>query len=335
MAGSAPPWDLPEAAFGWTSVISPRRARSLRNSKWQIPDSQSGASDIWKLESEIPPWLRRNAAFGLQATRSGAHRSGWSFFLGLLLLCMHWLNPSSARARDVTNRLRIGVGGRGEATTATLLVDYFQKLLEDNDFQAFRDRVAARYTEETLCEILMGSSGVASRRASVVSLGFLGEFTRSNTVLGRALRDSDPAVRRLAEDALWSIWFRAGTPENNRTLQEVAQFIGRGQLNQAEALATRLIVAAPRFAEAYNQRAIIYFHQERFAESALDCQRVLSRNPYHFGAVSGLAQCQLQMNRPAEALKTLRLALKIQPYSDGLRANIKLIEAQLAPDASH
>ncbi len=280
--------------------------------------------------SDLPEVIRR-----LQSTRSGVHRSWWPFFLGLLSVCMHWLSASPAWARDETNRLRIGASGRGEATTSTLLVDYFQKLLEDRDFEAFRNRVAARYTEETLCEILLGSPGVTSRRASVVSLGFLGEFTRSNAALGQALRDSDPAVRKLAEDALWSIWFRAGTPENNRTLQEVAQLIGRRQLNQAEALATRLIVAAPRFAEAYNQRAIIYFQQGRFAESALDCQRVLSRNPYHFGAIGGLVQCQLQLNRPADALKSLRRGLKIQPYSDGLRANIKLIESQLEPDGSH
>jgi tetratricopeptide (TPR) repeat protein len=287
------------------------------------------------MAGSAPPFDLPEEVSRLRSTRSGAHRPGWLFFLVLLWGCVPWLNASSAWARDETNRLRNGVSGRGEATTATLLVAYFQKLLEDRDIEAFRNRVAARYTEETLCEILLGSPGVTSRRASVVSLSLLGEFPRSNAALGRALRDSDPTVRQLAEDALWSIWFRAGSPENNRTLQDVVQLIGRGQLNQAEALASRLIVAAPRFAEAYNQRAIIYFQQGRFAESALDCQRVLSRNPYHFGAIGGLVQCQLQLNRPAEALKALRRALKIQPYSEALRANIKLIEAQLEPEGSH
>jgi tetratricopeptide (TPR) repeat protein len=287
------------------------------------------------MAGSAPPSDLPEVSLPLRSTRSGAHGAWWPIVLGLLWSCMPWLNPSSTSAWGGSDRLRIGVGGRGVATTTTLLVDYFQKLLVDHDIEAFRDRVAARYTEETLCEILLGSPGVTSRQASVVSLGFLGEFSGSNAALGQALRDSDPAVRKLAEDALWSIWFRAGTPENNRMLQEVAQLIGRGQLNQAEAVASRLILVAPLFAEAYNQRAIIYFHQERFAESALDCQRVLSRNPYHFGAIGGLAQCQIKLNRPADALKTLRRGLKIQPYSDGLRANIKLIEAQLEPDASH
>jgi tetratricopeptide (TPR) repeat protein len=222
----------------------------------------------------------------------------------------------------------------GEAILGALLVDYFQIFLTDHDLIAFRDRVAARYTEDALCRILSDSPVVTARRSAVVSLSLLGGFEHSNSALGRALRDSDPAVRKLAEDALWSIWFRADTPENNHALQEVLLLVGRGQLNRAEALANRLISVAPSFAEAYNQRAIIFFHQGRFAESAEDCQRVLRLNPYHFGAISGLAQCQLSLNLPAAALKTLRLALKLQPYSKGLRENIKLNAAQVERDGS-
>src|SRR5262249_7004729 len=112
------------------------------------------------------------------------------------------------------------------------------------------------------------------------------------------------------------------------------QLLGRGEMNRAEALATRLIAIAPRFAEAYNQRAIIYFEQGRFAESARDCQHVLSINPYHFGALSGLAQCELRQNRPVEAIKVLRRASKLQPYNIGLRDNIRFLEAQVELDDS-
>jgi tetratricopeptide (TPR) repeat protein len=286
------------------------------------------------MAGSAPHWDLPGEASRFRATRSKSHRSGWLVFLAGLLACLPGWNPTSSWALNETSHPRIGLGGRAESTTASLLVDYFQRLLQDRDIEAFRNRVAARYTEETLCDILLRSSGVASRRAAAISLSFLGEFPRSNPVLGRALRDSDPTVRKLAEDALWSIWFRAGTPEENRSLQEVVEFMVGGQLDRAEALASRLIDAAPRFAEAYNQRAIIYFKQGRFAESALDCERVLSRNPYHFGAIGGLVQCQFQLNRPAEALKMMRRLLKIQPYSDELRANIKLIEARLDPEGS-
>lgn len=221
-----------------------------------------------------------------------------------------------------------------EEHTGSLLVDYFKTFLEDQDMEAFRDRVAARYNEGTLGRILAGSPAVAARRAAVVSLGLLGSFEQSNAVLGRSLKDGDPAVRGMAEQALWTVWSRADTPENNRLLELIHNSIRNEQLNQGEALANRLIQLAPNFAEAYNQRAIIYFHQGRFAESVQDCKQVLRRNAYHFGAISGMAQCQLKLNRPREALKSLRQGLKLQPYSNSIREFIRELETQIGPDDS-
>jgi len=233
-----------------------------------------------------------------------------------------------------TSRLRLVVSSMSEEHTGSLLVDYFKTFLEDQDMEAFRDRVAARYNEGTLGRILAGSPAVAARRAAVVSLGLLGSFEQSNAALGRSLKDSDPAVRGMAEQALWTVWSRADTPENNQLLEQVHNSIRNEQLNQAEAFANRLIQLAPDFAEAYNQRAIIYFHQGRFAESVQDCKQVLRRNPYHFGAISGMAQCQLKLNRPREALKTLRQGLKLQPYSNSIREFIRDLETQIGPDDS-
>jgi tetratricopeptide (TPR) repeat protein len=101
------------------------------------------------------------------------------------------------------------------------------------------------------------------------------------------------------------------------------------QLNKAEALATRLITEAPGFAEAYNQRAIIYFIQGRYVESAEDCQRVIERNPFHIGAIEGLAQCQLSLNRRRDALKSLRRALKLRPHNSSLRESIHELEKNI------
>ena len=70
-----------------------------------------------------------------------------------------------------------------------------------------------------------------------------------------------------------------GFPENNATLDEVRLLIGNRELDVATSLASRLIARSPKFAEAYNQRAIALFIQGRFAESAEDCQRVSSSIP--------------------------------------------------------
>jgi tetratricopeptide (TPR) repeat protein len=256
----------------------------------------------------------------------------FGLFLGVVAA---WA-PLEARAKVAVctdaPRLGIGVSSMAEAHTGSLLVEYFKAFLRDRDLEAFRNRVAVRYNEGTLARLLTISPDVAARRAAVLSLGILGSFEHGNEALARALRDDDVAVRSMAEDALWAIWFRADTPEHNQALGRVRLAISRQELDQAETLATRLIADAPSFAEAYNQRAIIYFHQGRFAESVRDCQSVLSRNPYHFGAISGMAQCLIRLNRPRDALKTLRRALKLQPHQDSLREAIRVLEADIESD---
>lgn len=214
-----------------------------------------------------------------------------------------------------------------EPRTASLLVDYYESFLRDQDLSAFRLNVGARYTEGTLLR-LVESGTTPARRAAVLSLGLSGTM-RVNETLGRALRDEDPSVRNLAQNALWAIWFRADTPENNASLMEIQELTSRGKPEAAAAAATSLIGRAPQFAEAYNRRAIAYFAQGRFVESAADCRRVLDRNPCHFGALAGLGQCYLRLDDQAEALKVFRRALKLQPYNEGLRESVAALEGKI------
>ncbi len=271
--------------------------------------------------ARIPTFRRRSAAI------TGAA-------LWLLAACGAWESHARAELCSDTRGLATGVSGMRDEYGGSLLVDYFRAFLEDQDLETFKSRVAARYTEGTLARILSGSRTVTARRAAVLSLGLVGSFEGSNPVLGRALADSDPIARAMAEDALWAIWFRADTRENNEILDRVRVLIGRQQLKEAEALATRLIANAPNFAEAYNQRAFAYFLEGRLAESAADCQRVLTRNPWHIGAIEGLAKCQLGLDRPHDALKSLRRALKLRPHNDSLRDLVNSLEAAIEADGS-
>ena len=213
-----------------------------------------------------------------------------------------------------------------ESENGSLLVVYYATFLHDHDIENFQQQVSARYTEGTLAR-LIDSPDVTGRRAGILALGLLGTMA-SNGVVARALRDSDPTVRDLADNALWAIWYRADTPENNTTLEQVRLLIQHDRLADAVTRASRLIVLAPNFAEAYNQRAIAHFFQGQFQESAEDCERVLERNPYHFGALAGLAQCQIRLEKRREALKTLRRALRLQPFSKGLRQAVSSLEAE-------
>ncbi len=211
-----------------------------------------------------------------------------------------------------------------EPRLAPLLVDYFHTFLQDHDLEAFRVKVWARYSEGTLSRVVaMGD--VQARRAAVFALGLEGSFD-ANAAVARALKDPDLTVRGLAEQSLWSIWRKADSPENNAELDAIAALIAEQRYDAAIDRADRLIARAPRFAEAYNQKAIAEFCLGRFDASIQSCRQVLERNEFHLGALAGMGQCQLRLGRIDQAIAAYRRALKIQPYHEGNRDLIERLE---------
>ncbi|QEH36101.1 Tetratricopeptide repeat protein [Aquisphaera giovannonii] len=286
----------------------------------------------------IGPRPRRPRRRTDRPTRGGrAPRPGWSALLLVAAgLSLDAATSSDARARGPAGpdptRLGWEASGMWESRASSLLVDYYEAFLRDRNIDDFRDRVMARYAEATLGRVLLTSPNILARRGAVLALGIFGHFEASNEPLGRALADADSVVRNMAESALWAVWFRADSEENGRVLERVRRLLNDHNAEQAADLASKLIARAPRLAEAYNQRAIARFLQGRFADSAEDCSRTLQLNPYHFGALSGLAQCQIQLGEPRQALQTFRRALKVQPHSASIRDAIQVLEAQIGTD---
>ncbi|HVX10409.1 MAG TPA: tetratricopeptide repeat protein [Pirellulales bacterium] len=183
------------------------------------------------------------------------------------------------------------------------------------------------YTVGTL-EALAERGVRAARRAAVLVLGEVAGYG-SNHVLGRALQDDDRGVRLAAEDALRSIWCRAGTDDQRKQLDVVMAANTGRRYHEAIARSTALIHEAPHFAEAWNQRAIAWYGLGNYPESIADCNEALELNPYHFGAASGIGQCYLQSARPRLALENFRRALALNPNLEGVRANIANLERTL------
>ncbi|GAC1464354.1 MAG: hypothetical protein NVSMB9_02930 [Isosphaeraceae bacterium] len=245
----------------------------------------------------------------------------------LFVLTLELARPLLAVSADISkdSPRRNGAPDMLEPHTGSLLVDYYESFLRDHDIDRYREHVASRYMEGTLAR-LIDSPDPQTRRASVLALGLYGTF-QVNAAVARALRDNDPTVRSLADNALWAIWFRADTPENNETLEKVGTLISQQRFEDAIELSTRLVERAPRFAEAYNQRAIAEYHLGRFKESRDDCQLVLERNPFHFGALAGLAKCQLRRGEREPAIATLRRASKLQPFHEDVKQLISTLES--------
>lgn len=220
-----------------------------------------------------------------------------------------------------------------------LLVDYFNELPqlgpEDDPAQwkiqlqaaneGFKKRVQARYQEGTLQRLLQSSRDNRTRCASILALGLTGSMT-VNRLLASCLHDDDEEIRRFAVNALWSLWFRGDSETLGRELQRLIR--NRNSEKTSAGLET-LIARAPQYAEGYNQRAILRFRNRQFELSLADCHKVMKLNPVHFGALTGMAQCLMELNRHKAALKAYRSALRIHPYMDGVADMIRELERTL------
>jgi len=145
----------------------------------------------------------------------------------------------------------------------------------------------------------------------------------------KALRDSDEDTRHQAEQAIWRIWARSGNQEVDALYQTGIEQMNAGELQQAIVTFTRIIELKPDFAEGWNKRATLYFLAGDLRKSLADCDEVMKRNPYHFGALSGYALIYTRLEYYDRALEYSRRALEVNPNLDGVRRNIDLLERLL------
>jgi tetratricopeptide (TPR) repeat protein len=168
-----------------------------------------------------------------------------------------------------------------------------------------------------------------ARREAVLGLADHGD-SASVPQVAAALRDTDPAVRQIAEQALWAIWGRSGNAEVDRLYRMGTALLAEGQPAQAVDVFTRIIRQDPAFAEAYNKRATAYYQIGRYEDSLNDIDEVLKRNPYHFGALSGAGLCMIELGRLPEAVAYFERALKINPNLDGIAELKRAVEKRIS-----
>ncbi len=166
--------------------------------------------------------------------------------------------------------------------------------------------------------------------SAAMSLGLVGTM-EDTPELSRCLHHADYFVVTRAEQALWSIWFRASTSECCAWLQESVTAMQAGQFAEAERLLDKILIADPTFAEACNQRAILHYLTDRFPSSVMACMRTLALNPKHFGAAAGLGHNRFQLGQYDDAEIAYRRALHLHPRMEGVRQQLRRVrEARAA-----
>ena len=175
----------------------------------------------------------------------------------------------------------------------------------------------------------LSSNSADLRGAAVRRLGEVGRFADSNLLVKR-LSDEDEDTREAAEAALWAVWSRSGTARVDALFKKGVIQMNSAGAEEAIATFTEVIRIKPDFAEGWNKRATVLFFQKRYTESLADCDEVIKRNPYHFGALSGYGQIYSQLKEWDKALEYFEKALAVNPNMAGVAVNIEALRRLVA-----
>ena len=118
----------------------------------------------------------------------------------------------------------------------------------------------------------------------------------------------------LLEKKIWSIWNEH--PTNNKLTERLEfgiELMEYGDYNYALKIFDNILVTDPKWSEAWNKRATVYFLLSQYTDSLDDINKVLNIEPRHFGALSGQARIFIKLQKYEKAIESIERALKFYP----------------------
>jgi len=187
---------------------------------------------------------------------------------------------------------------------------------------------AAQSRHDQALTDLRRTDDAETRRAAVRTLADTGVMA-DLPAMAQALRDSDTQVRALTERAMWEVWSRTGDAEIDGLFARGVEQLAMRQLEEAVQTFTRVIARRPDFAEAWNKRATVYFVLGEYQKSLADCDEVMTRNPYHWGALSGYGMIYVELDQPGRAVDYFEKALAVNPNLTSVQQALETLKALL------
>ena len=138
-----------------------------------------------------------------------------------------------------------------------------------------------------------------------------------------------PAQARALTTRIWNQWLSSDNADAERLMELGIRHMNDFALDEAARVFTDLIDMAPEYAEAWNKRATVFYMMGEFELSTEDVRETLKLEPRHFGALSGQGLIYMNLDRRAEALHWFRRALEVNPFMEGVKQNIEMLEEEL------
>ena len=135
---------------------------------------------------------------------------------------------------------------------------------------------------------------------------------------------------RLVEAKIWRVWSKDGNARVDALMELGANAMQGGDLDSALDAFNRVVELDDSFAEGFNKRATVEFMRGDYDASVADIERTLKLEPRHFGALSGLGQIYLLLDKKEAALRAFEAALRVNPHLTGAGDIVERLKKELA-----
>jgi len=135
-----------------------------------------------------------------------------------------------------------------------------------------------------------------------------------NNLFNKLEKINNSKSAEILEKKIWSIW--NNHPSNNRLTEKLelgTEIMHYGDYNFALKIFDNILATDPKWSEAWNKRATVYFLMSEFKNSLNDIDKVLNIEPRHFGALSGQARIFIKLHEYERAIQSIEKALKFYP----------------------
>ncbi len=154
-------------------------------------------------------------------------------------------------------------------------------------------------------------------------------FRNVDFLFGALKAAPDDASAKAIEDRIWALWTAAGNDTTSLLMGRAKKAMDEDDYDLALRLLDAIIEIKSDYTEAWNRRATVYFMKKDYASALADIQKVLSREPRHFGALSGLGLIMQDIGDDKRALDAYRKALDVYPRLKGMGEKVKTLQEKV------
>ncbi len=139
----------------------------------------------------------------------------------------------------------------------------------------------------------------------------------------------DDDTAKAVEQRIWALWASSRSDTTVLLMSRAQTAIDQHDFDVAIKLLDSVIKIKPKYLEAWNRRATIYYLKKDYGHALADIREVLRREPRHFGALSGLGLILQDIGDDKQALEVYRRALAIYPRLQRIPDAVKTLQEKI------